>query len=86
MRKPGLTLRAANTIRSLVYGLASAGWLYPAYLAYTWSVASKDPGNSFPFGKFSDRAVVVTCIWLGVVIIAWIRFALRRGESKALVS
>jgi hypothetical protein len=73
------------TAKIFVLGLLSAGWLFPAYLTYTWLLSSHDPRNSAPFAKESDYAFAVTCIWLAAVIIAWSSFALKRFESKAEV-
>ena len=73
------------TAKIFVLGLLSAGWLFPAYLTYAWFLSSQDPRNSFPFANWSGHAFAVTCIWLGVVIIAWTSFVLRRFESKGEV-
>jgi hypothetical protein len=64
--------------KPFMLGLLLSGWLVPTYLTYTWFLSSLDPRNSFPFAEWSGYAFGVACTWLGVVIIAWTRFAVRR--------
>ena len=61
------------TNKPFMVGLLSAGWLFPAYLTYTWFLSSLNPSNSFPFAEWSGYARAVMCIWLAAVIIAWSR-------------
>lgn len=73
-----------NLMKTLLLGLASAGWLYPAYLSHVWSAAAQNPGNSFPYAQSSDRAFAVACIWLGVTIVIWSRFFLRQRAKASI--
>jgi len=71
------------TTKTFTIGLLSAGWLFPAYLTFTWFLSSQNPRNSFPFAEWSGYAFAVTCLWLGAIIVAWSSFVLRRFGSTA---
>ena len=66
--------------KNIFAGLLSAGWLFPAYLTYSWFLSSLNPMNSFPFAIWSRYAAAVACAWLAAVIIAWIVFLLGRVQ------
>ncbi len=69
------------TAKTFMFGVLSAGWLFPAYLTYTWFVSSLNPANSFPFANWSCYAAGVTCVWLAIVIIAWSSVILKRPRA-----
>ena len=68
-------------LKTLIVGLLSAGWLFPAFVTYSWFISSQDRGNSFPFARYSVYAFAITCGWLGVVIVAWSGIAIKRLQS-----
>jgi hypothetical protein len=70
------------SFKVIVLALLSAGWLFPAFVTYSWFIASKDPRNSFPFLQSSAYMFGVTCVWLGIVIALWSGLLAAKLVSK----
>jgi hypothetical protein len=70
-------------IKTVLMALLSCGWLISLYLGistlFCWMqyeltplLEGRNPGNSFPFLKFSGEMVAVSFIWLGIAIVVWV--------------
>jgi hypothetical protein len=70
------------TMRRILIGAFSTGWLLPMWLsaqsmftffdAEVWPrLRGQSPGNSFPFVQFSYQAFTVGIVWLAAVVFFW---------------
>jgi hypothetical protein len=78
-------------IKTILMVILSCGWLLPFYVGisslFSWLqyevtplLEGHNPGNSFPFLKFSGEMVAVSFVWLAAAIAVWVIIYFRQAR------